>query len=679
MNSRRAPTDRLCDALVVGFATFTLACHLAVAVGANLLQLLFLVAIAGAVSAVVAWRGSRPESSPGSDEPVVTPTPIPGDALSRIWIRIAAAVLGMAAVMASYWHHDVVVFWWSVLVVLAVAAVVFVLMEEPLFEAPAEGRGLEWGLLGLAVFCVAIALVTNRPDADDSFYVNVAVAAMDAPARALLSGDTLHGIEGLPLHQPVYRLHSFELLAASIGFVTGIPAIAVFHFGFTALGAFFMPLTAARLLRLLLPRWWLYATAVLVLLIIAIGETHRWYANFALVRMWQGKSFYLFVFMPVVYASAIEFARRPDMRRFALLAAAQIAAVGCSSSGVWAAPAGSLMAMCCVLRPTREGLRTFAAGALASTYVLLAGWFLMQGDLEAHDPLLERARDRALTKAHYTGEELAEGLRMVFGEARLHFVAMAAVAMAWAMCGRGIARRFAIVLPLAVWIVLLDPYLARFVTGTLTGPSYWRVLWSLPVPLLMAIAMAWPLSLRGPLVLRATGCVIIAAAVTLFVPAYAAMSPQNRPREVPAYLSFGTPSLKVPTSEQRSVYEWARLINEAVPAGAHVVAPEYISLWVSTFHEPAIPLITRESYIRKFLDRLGREEVRPRRVMLRYVEGNAIQSDAREVFRAGLDRFDVRAVVLAASPHLEETRDSLADAGFRRSVEGVEHELWVRN
>ena len=92
-----------------------------------------------------------------------------------------------------------------------------------------------------------------------------------------------------------------------------------------------------------------------------------------------------------------------------------------------------------------------------------------------------------------------------------------------------------------------------------------------------------------------------------------------------------------------------------------------------------IPLITRESYIRKFLDRLGREEVRPRRVMLRYVEGNAIQSDAREVFRAGLDRFDVRAVVLAASPHLEETRDSLADAGFRRSVEGVEHELWVRN
>jgi Trk K+ transport system NAD-binding subunit len=110
-----------------------------------------------------------------------------------------------------------------------------------------------------------------------------------------------------------------------------------------------------------------------------------------------------------------------------------------------------------------------------------------------------------------------------------------------------------------------------------------------------------------------------------------------------------------------------------------VVAPEYISLWVPTFHHPAIPLIVRESYIRKHLDRLGRDEVRPRRVMTSYVAGIVTQTDVLQVFRDGLDRFDVKAVCLTVTHRSPDIRATLRELHFERTVAGPEHEIWVRN
>jgi hypothetical protein len=186
--------------------------------------------------------------------------------------------------------------------------------------------------------------------------------------------------------------------------------------------------------------------------------------------MWQGKGIYLFVFMPLVYSYAIQFALRPSLTSWGLLWAAQTAAVGCSSSAVWAAPAGALMALCCVLRPTAAGLGRFLVGALASAYVLGVG-FLLKGDIQGLlEPMIE-------TRAF--GEQLGNALHHTLGTGNLWAFGVAAVLVAWACCARGLAQRFAIALPLAVWIVLLNPYLDHWVSANLTGPSYWRAMWSL--------------------------------------------------------------------------------------------------------------------------------------------------------------------------------------------------------
>ena len=57
-----------------------------------------------------------------------------------------------------------------------------------------------------------------------------------------------------------------------------------------------------------------------VLVLVAAGETHRWYGNFSFVRMWQGKAIFLSVFMPLVYAYALRFAVRPNLRDWTMLA-----------------------------------------------------------------------------------------------------------------------------------------------------------------------------------------------------------------------------------------------------------------------------------------------------------------------------------------------------------------------
>ena len=190
------------------------------------------------------------------------------------------------------------------------------------FPPQPPSRASEALLWLLALACVVLTLVAHRPDADDAFYVNIAVAAVDVPRQALLSTDTLHGIDGLPLYLPVYRVHSYELLNAAMAYLTGIPAIYTFHWISAAFAALLVPLAYAKLFRLLTPRWWLWSVGVLTVILVAAGETHRWYGNFAFVRIWQGKAVFLSVFLPLIYAYGLRFAVQPTVRGWALLCAA---------------------------------------------------------------------------------------------------------------------------------------------------------------------------------------------------------------------------------------------------------------------------------------------------------------------------------------------------------------------
>jgi hypothetical protein len=137
-------------------------------------------------------------------------------------LRLAVLAAALVTAVSFAARPDVLRLWWSSVIVLGLAAAVYCLRETPQIVAAERGHWSEMLLWMLAAAAVVVTLISHRPDDDDAFYVNVAAAAADAPGRALLSEDTMHGIPGLPLHLPIYRVHSYELFNGAVSYLTGI-------------------------------------------------------------------------------------------------------------------------------------------------------------------------------------------------------------------------------------------------------------------------------------------------------------------------------------------------------------------------------------------------------------------------------------------------------------------------
>ena len=508
-------------------------------------------------------------------------------------------------------------------------------------EPPARGVALEVALWLAAAACALYALFAHRVDASDSFAVNLAVAALDRPELPLAAVDTLHGRDDLPLFLAEYRLHSLELGYAALAWLSGVQPIAIFHFVGAALGAAALPLVHAVLLRLVAPRHWLAVLAALLVLLAAIGDGARGYGNTALLTSWSGEAIALFVFVPFVYACAIRFALQPTGRHGALLLAAQIAALGCSATALWAAPlAAQLGLQSAVPRgDRREALRRTAVGTLLSAPLVAAAIAL--GPFTALGAPL--------------GESIAEA---VGTGAAFALVAIAAVAFAWLVAKPGLARRFT--LALACGAALL-----AFPSDVFAGPSHARVLGTVPVPLLLALIVTAPLAWVSP----ARRAIALAGSAGL-VAICALVVPQRHGWSAANHVVWHAPGWKLPSEAAR----WARLVNERAP-GERVLASRAVSTWIPVFRDHAYPLLVRD-YLSP--ERAGEVAYRDRVALTRYATGELADDETRAIFARGLDLYGVRLVCLRLSAELGAQRQALRDHGFRRSLRGARYEIWER-
>src|SRR5262249_49674443 len=143
----------------------------------------------------------------------------------------------------------------------------------------------------------------------------------------------------------------------------------------------------------------------------------------------------------------------------------------------------------------------------------------------------------------------------------------------WVFAPTVLARRFAVVFPLAVLLALVNPYTAVWVANNVVGgPTAWRSLWALPVPVIMTLVLISPLTLgvssSWP-VARPAFWLALLATFALLVPRYSGLSKANR-------LWLSRPGLKVP----HRAYQWAAAVNASVPPGSHVALPAPIDQWI---------------------------------------------------------------------------------------------------
>ena len=244
------------------------------------------------------------------------------------------------------------------------------LRARPIWRRAATTRRHRLALAAMCLGCVALTLVAHRPDADDPFYLNFAVHAVDHPEAPLIAYDTLHGFPELPLSLPVYKVHSIELLEAAVSYLTGLRVLDVAHLLFPVLAALWVVLAYARLSRLLSPTRWIWVLGGALAFLFCIGSPHQSYGNFAFVRLHQGKAVLLSALLPLVIAYGLEFALAPSRRRWLRLAASQIAAVGLSASALWSAPTVAALALASAAPWGRRGARVVLLGLTASAYPL---------------------------------------------------------------------------------------------------------------------------------------------------------------------------------------------------------------------------------------------------------------------------------------------------------------------
>ncbi len=340
-------------------------------------------------------------------------------------------------------------------------------------------------LLLLCLLAAAVNLFTLRPDADDFSFFHRALVAAQNLAAPLALGDTAHDVAGLPSLSPFHALTSYEVTAALLARLLGLPPLATTILGFASFAAALLPPAYFLLLRVAGHAGWpaLVGTAAALAWLLLAGDTHRDWGNFTLLRIWQGKCLLIALHLPLCLLYTLRFlkhGRRADLLRLHLVA---ISGIGLSGSALFLIPwtaaiasIGYLAASLCRQPGIRRAAAAAAAILLPAGIVALLpalGLLPVLGDTNVwqqgtHDP----AALLGTVVTHDTW--LYAGLYCLAWLAAPQRLIPAAL-----LLGGGISA-----------LLLLVPPIAPLLVDIVLPSAYWRFAYTFPIPFLAGLALA---------------------------------------------------------------------------------------------------------------------------------------------------------------------------------------------
>ena len=657
--------DRIVPLFVLPYAMWTMYVHLITATHSSFNALLLGLPAAVLIAAVATFAWFRLPASAEQFDPIATERrDIPGSAATLITQSIGNravpfAVLALAIVWVGLLSAGMPypVFWWIALLATG-AAWMWNLRGEPRATSDDDaGKNAAWMVLLVAAAAVCVTLVTSRPDADDAFYRSISATLLRFPQQQVLLHDTLYRLPGVPILLQFYRLSNYDVLVGTLAKLTGIDHLVVAYLILPSVFAAFSVLAWAYLLRRIVPARWPWVLLILFLVVLALGEMHRAYGNFAFVRLFQGKSILVTGMVPVIAGSALLFARHGGVRHWLLLLAAQVAALGVSASALFVAPAAAALGLAGGWTANATGHRRFAVGLLASVYVFGAGW--------------------AMASVTHGGQALVSSSPMPvvpqildntwgWWSTKLLLVALLA---AWAFVRDPIRARYLSAGALLFLLAVLNPYTVRIVADHFVGVrTYWRLTWALPLPFFLAVLLdgvierAWGMRSRA---LAACVCVALAGCAVAFGWRFGTLRSANG-------VTLGVPGLKVNPVE----YQVAARIVEDVSEKGVVLAPEAVSIWLPSFVLHPELLGVRELYLTRAF---SMDDAARRSLLMRYVGGQHRPPGSAAWFADALRRYGVTAVVLVPSaPWRGEMQNVLERHGWRTLSSGA-YDIWVKS
>ena len=399
--------------------------------------------------------------------------------------------------------------------------------------APVDAqRHLIYSVLFAATWA-ALALVLIRPDADDEVYLDLIVSYLSAPSAPI---DSLFGfVPGTPHAR--YAIASLDPLRAVVAYLTGLPLLVIYYIATPPLIAALAAIISIRIFRLFLKNEWVVAMFCLTAILLIWGDAHRTYANFGLVRLFQGKATLVLLMVPAIILYFFQMIEGKHSRfNVLMLVCAMLGAIGATPNGLGVGP---LLLLLLILSSIRlHDIRKYGAAFAVMTVILLPLAFYMAWNYGSIvDAVVHTGR------GFVTETTNAEIYAMVFGDSPrgATMLVLTVLSIGFVVGGRiGKGYRNFVLL----FIVLLAFPWTSLLLAKATFPTFsWRWLWIAPIPIFASVAVA---GLYGTLRARA-GRGFAMGALGVFLMALAQMHPRLVVSDA-NNVRIGWPQYRLPTA-----------------------------------------------------------------------------------------------------------------------------------
>jgi len=571
---------------------------------------------------------------------------------------VFAVMLAALFILPAFLYWSWIAFWILAVILLALCLLGF--DSEALSEfAIVNDRKSDFLIVALlAITAVVISYAVSRSDLDDAFYVSVAAFLSANPESTLLAIDPMLGESGLPLIFPSYRYSSFELLSGTIAYLLSIPAMDVYYIYLLPLWVFTAVTAIFLLTKELIPKHWLLAGVVTLLLTLLLGEMHRSPANFSFVRIFQGKAVFLSVIVPTIfYLTARFFSKRGTYADLFLLACCQLTSIGLSNFGMLAGPIVGFGALASNIPLALKGDLNKIYYALAILLIPLP--YLIDVLLQSKDSMVMNL-----------GTETAANVWVsVFGPHQQYLVGI--LLLAGPVLAKDTITRWRLAVPpFLLFAIYLNPWLSAFLSNYITTPPvYWRVVWSFPILVFAAVSISM---IASELFERKTSKFPIALLSTLVLILVFYSLPFNTLRLSNIGPIEGFAAWKIPGAHLVVAQKAIKSISD----GGRLLAPDEIAGVISRFEQHPRLVSTRGFYLEMFRSSIGEIEYRQRRILYDFVKGQ--NKGKSEIVRLALRTLDVSVIVLHMNTETLNVISFLKSEGYRKGEEISGYSIWTR-
>jgi len=416
--------------------------------------------------------------------------------LALLLSPLAAATLVIRiAVYGDLSFHMAALLQTGMMLMLAMGALAFAMTHQHnlyFFARTADKKVLFWGLLACILGALA-ATCLHRPDADDVIYLPKVLYLLAHPETRMdgLIPELTHNPSlSLPKAAATYYPTSYEFIQAVFAHATGTNFLKIYYVLAPCVAAVFGVLLIILNLRLLglSAQTAAICSALLVPLFLLMGESHRSFGNFTLVRIYQSKCVFIFTGIQAFTAVSLLFFKEPRAARWIALLVVVLAIVGVTTSALVILP---LLAMPLFVSwwCSESHHRVTAVSVSYGLALLPVAAFA----LDYRRYALERVGFGSNLNSGFPNTFMGQ-IELVTGGSSLPptFVAFALAVAVCLYTWRTRQHAFLVLWTAITMAMYLNPWSApgimRYVT---TENVFWRLFYLLPIPLTIGMAIGY--------------------------------------------------------------------------------------------------------------------------------------------------------------------------------------------